>query len=112
MTKENRQFINFDDIVGLQYRCKECGTSLTIPRERWGQGIRTIYNDCPHCFKEAPSLPTDWVKRDTIDEEALNQLIEAIKAVAKLRLKHCEIRLEIRPDEAGSSCYEPTKKEG
>jgi hypothetical protein len=36
MTIENRRLITLDEIVAIQYRCRKCGTTVTVPRERWG----------------------------------------------------------------------------
>jgi DNA-directed RNA polymerase subunit RPC12/RpoP len=101
MTIEHRQFIELEDIVALQYECKECHATVIIPREKWGE---IIQQNCPHCGI-APSRPTEWVKHNSSEETTLHELQRSIAELVKLsHLPNgmgCHVRLEIKGEENG-----------
>src|ERR1017187_911295 len=94
MTVEKRHLITLDEILGLEYECKECGATVTVPREKWGERIQ---HDCPHCGI-APSRRTDWVRPESANEKMLLSLQRSIKEIIDSSDIGCNIRLEIKGD--------------
>ncbi len=72
MTTEKRTFINLDEIIGIQYKCPKCKTSVTVPRTDWGSPP----SYCPNngaCRTDA-GMPTNLVRKGTKEAEAIDQL--------------------------------------
>jgi hypothetical protein len=67
MAIENRQFITLDEIVGIQYACKSCGASVSIPRKQWPM----VQHDCPaHCGDgSGVGKHAEWIERRGPEEQ-------------------------------------------
>lgn len=91
MTIENRRFIALDEITAIQYRCKKCGTTVTVPRERWGDPVR----NCPGgCSEDAVRL-TPLIPAGTSEDKAMKSLQAAVKDLSQSG-GNCQIMLELR----------------
>jgi len=93
MTVENRKIISLDEIKAIQYECKTCGTTITVPREKWG----TPQRYCPSECSGIPNQPTNWIALNSPENGALVAFQHAIKALID-GTKGCELGLEISSD--------------
>lgn len=96
MTIENRQFIDLEEIISIQYECKNCHSTLTVPRERWGAYVQLC---CPRCGA-IPSQSTVWIDRDSDEYKELLTLQRSLNELIKFQEMKCKLRLEVRPSQA------------
>jgi hypothetical protein len=97
VTVENRRIINLDEIMAIQYRCK-CGTTVTVPREKWGTPQRYCSSEC----SGVPNQPTNWIAQHSADDKALVEFQRAIKTLID-GAKGCRLGLEISFPEVSDS---------
>jgi len=97
MTKEDRQYINLDEIIAYEFRCKQetCGARITVIAAK---GV-VIPGNCPQGH--------DWVKpgmEAVAAHNALQQFLESVPEVERLkRFLGCELYLQLRyPQESQS----------
>lgn len=99
MTSENRRFISCDEIIGIQYKCKTCGTTVSIPRERW---VGPPPRQCPAGCSEDPTKLTTMIPEGLVDKN-LRALMSSIQfLIAGKPDVGCTISLEI--DEEQHEC--------
>ncbi len=94
MTKENREFVGFCDIIAIQYKCKKCGSTVSIPRDKWG--IPQRY--CPGACSNDPARPAYWIPIDSIEDQALIGFQKVVKLMIESKAMGCEVSLEIKAD--------------
>ncbi len=95
ITMEPPQFISLDEIVGIQYKCSNCGITLSVPRGKWN----TIQYRCP-CRECRSANGGNWVWLAEGKDEA-KELMLLLMAITKLsELKQngvgCTLTLAIR----------------
>ena len=92
MAIENRQFITLDEIVGIQYACKSCGASVSIPRKQWPM----VQHDCPaHCDDgSGVGKHAEWIERRGPEEQNVITLQRHINDVTQAEMG-CTISFEI-----------------
>jgi hypothetical protein len=93
MTNETKVFVSLDEVLSLRYECKLCGTSVTIPRQKWGDKIQ---RHCPHCLSEPPA---EWITTNSHEQNALLDFQRSIKELIASKAMNCQISLEIKTDE-------------
>ncbi len=96
MTSENRRFVSLDEILSIRYECRNCGTSVTVPRQKWGDKIQ---RQCPHCVSDPPAA---WVAVNSHEQTALIELQRSIGNLVASKAMNCRIQLEIRDSKSES----------
>jgi DNA replicative helicase MCM subunit Mcm2 (Cdc46/Mcm family) len=96
VTVENRRFIGLDAIIAIQYRCSNCKTTVTVPRDKWGDPPSSCPN--PNCRTEN-NMPSSLVRRDSPAAESAIELQKIIRFLSDPKALPCEIHLELKRDD-------------
>ena len=70
MTVDDQLLIDLDDIRAIQFRCRNCGTTVGHPPEKWSPSVFR----CPNCGSE-------WIGSQTIALKAVTELSGALKSL-------------------------------
>jgi hypothetical protein len=97
VTTENPHYISLDEIIALRYKCTKCGTTVGIPRSKWG--IPQRY--CPGGYADEPNHQTLWTRQNSEEDRILVSLQNSIKEAITVKGMGCEISLEIKESEKG-----------
>jgi hypothetical protein len=95
MTSEERLFITLDEIIGVQYKCNKCGTTIIMPRDKWDFPQQRCPNS--NCSPDVADAAR-WIGIESSDGRELQNLQKAIRALSALRGVGCTLSLEIRKE--------------
>jgi hypothetical protein len=74
MTEQTKRFIELSDIVGLRLTCKQCGSSLSVPRDK----LSRLPVNCVNCMAEWDAYNSDDLQRK------ITALIDAMNVMGRL----------------------------
>ncbi len=75
MTEQTKRFIELADVLGLQFQCNKCGTSMFLPLNQTIDERKL--RACPHCGRPWLSLPGS-----TTIELAVANFVNSVKELA------------------------------
>ncbi len=81
MTQETKQFVDFSDILGLEFKCPKCGASTTHSLAEF----KNLPRWCQNCNVEL-------VKENSRDAKAVYAFVDALREIAKTEYP---VRLEV-----------------
>ena len=88
MTEQTKRFIELRDIIGLRFTCKQCGSALSVPREKIG----VLPAACINCTAEWGSFSSDDL------QSKIAALIDAMNVIGRLsERKNFAFTLELSP---------------
>jgi len=93
MTVHRTNAITLEEIIGIQFECRQCNVKINVPVSAEGQ----MPNRCPFCADS-------WIVQNRIDLHErffswLNQLITAVKQVADgTNNVNCMVSIEVKPE--------------
>ncbi len=88
MTEQTKRFIELADIIGLRLSCKQCGSSLSIPREK----LARLPNLCVNCETEWDAFNSDEMQKK------ITALVDAMNVITRLsERKTFALTLELSP---------------
>jgi hypothetical protein len=98
MTTENRRLVSLDEIVSIEYACAQCGTAVSVPREkkRW----KSVPCSCPSGCTTVQGGADVWFDPASPEYKAVQQLVNAVDSLVSIKQDRtgCTLRLELRPE--------------
>jgi hypothetical protein len=87
MTTEQRVYITVNELLEIEFRCKECHVVFSWPITSGGFQI----DNCPGCNRE-------WLSRGVDQRRTnLNHLLIALRALSNLSESDFELRFRVAP---------------
>lgn len=97
MTVEMNRLVTLDEIEALNFKCSECGVSVSIPSDKWARFPDT----CPGCQRVWFKGMSESLKAMGNFQAAIQHLSKQITERPKLKPAgddyiFCDIRLQMR----------------